>query len=381
MTAGTRLADVLPLLEADHRLQVSFTIPTASDMWDGVQDYVRRWGGLILPWAQVVRTRFDLALASSYRDIDAIDAPVMVLPHGVGGSRSRMSPGPAANVSGQVERHPRDLLVRDGRIVPEAVVFAHQADADRLCSEFPAAAPRTLVAGDVCFDRLQASRQWRASYRDALRVRADQKLILISSTWSRHSLFGTNPQLLNRLVARLDSRNYRVVAALHPLIWSAHGAWQVRSWLAGALEGGLGLLFPEDGWRAAVVAADCVVGDHGSVTQYAAALEVPVLLNSGSALDVCAGSIAARLWEAAPTLRAGCSLRRQVDDVIAAGPSVSQGALAALITSRPGKASAELRRAMYRILGITEPAHDAPLRPVSPPARVLSYRHTKGEVW
>ena len=38
-------------------------------------------------------------------------------------------------------------------------------------------------------------------------------------------------------------------------VWSAYGAWQVRTWLADCLRAGLLLLPPGEGWRAALVAA------------------------------------------------------------------------------------------------------------------------------
>ena len=128
MTAGTRLGDLLPLLEADHRVEVQFTTPTTADAWPGVEEYVRGWG-VRVPWQQVVRTRFDLALAASYSEIDKIDAPVLVVPHGMGGGRSRRSPWTTAQDVGQVR--PRDVLMRDGRVVPAAVAVAHESDARR----------------------------------------------------------------------------------------------------------------------------------------------------------------------------------------------------------------------------------------------------------
>ncbi|WP_181777447.1 hypothetical protein [Amycolatopsis pittospori] len=356
MTAGTRLADVLPLLEADHRVQVAFTIPDGPDTWPGVDEYLRRSGGLVLPWHQALRMRFDLALAASYVDIDKVDAPVMVLPHGTGGIRSRVSPQTVDVIPG----HPRDLLVRDGRVVPEAVVFAHEDDAQRMRRAFPEAASRVVVAGDVCYDRIRASMPLRLRYRDAAGVEAHQKLVMVSSTWSQHSLFGGNLDLITRLATCLPRHEYQVMVALHPLTWSAHGARQVRAWLAEALEAGIRLLPPDEGWRAALVASDCVIGDHGSVTQYAAGLGRPVLLNPGSALDVRKGSLAGRLWKVAPVLDPARPLRTQVEDLVAACPRRRLAAIEKRITSMPGGAGVRLREEIYRILGIREP--DRPVR-------------------
>jgi len=359
MTAGTRLADVVPLLEADARVQIAFSTPDGPDTWPGVDEYLRHSGGLVLPWHQATRMRFDLALASSHVGIDEVEAPVMVLPHGTAGIRSRVSPQGT-----EVTGHPRDLLVRDGRVVPKAMVFAHEDDARRMCRVFPEAASRVVVAGDVCYDRIRASMPLRLRYRDAAGVEAHQKLVVVSSTWSPHSLFGGNLDLITRLAAALPAPGYRMMVALHPLTWSAHGTRQVRAWLADALEAGTRLLPPEEGWRAALVASDCVIGDHGSVTQYAAGLGKPVLLNPGSVLDVRKGSLADRLWRTAPALDPARSLRRQVDELVAGGVRSRFPAIEKRITSMPGEAAARLREEIYRILGMPEPDRPVHVAPV-----------------
>lgn len=362
VTAGTRLADVLPLLEADYRVQVVFTVPPASDMWYGVDEYVRAWDGLVLPWHQVLRMRFDLILASSYRGIDSLTGPVLVLPHGISG-RSRISPwgGDAAGRSSGW----RDVLVRDGRVVPEAVALAHEQDARRLREDCPEAGSRAVVAGDVCFDRMQASRDFRRQYRRALGLTPGQKLVLVNSTWSPHSLLGSAEWSLGALVTQLPRDEYRVVAALHPLIWAMHGRWQVRSWLAG--HDGLLLVPPEEGWRAALVAADYQVGDHGSVTGYGAALGTPTLLNPASGSDIRPGSPAAALWRLAPMIDANQPITAQFRELDATHSPQRWASLAARITSLPGRAGAVLRETMYRILGIPEPSHAVPVSAVPLP--------------
>jgi hypothetical protein len=359
LTAGTRLADVLPLIEADARIQLAFTTPDGPDIWPGVDEYLRRSGGLVLPWHQVLRMRFDLALASSHVDIDKLEAPVMVLPHGTGGIRSRISPQGT-----EITGHPRDLLVRDGRVVPETMVFAHEDDARRMCRVFPEAASRIVVAGDVCFDRMRASLPLRLRYRDAAGIEAHQKLVVISSTWSPHSLFGGNLELITRLARVLPAHEYRVMVALHPLTWSAHGSRQIRAWLAEALEAGIRLLPPDEGWRAGLIASDCVIGDHGSVTQYAAGLGKPVLLNPGSLLDVRKGSLAEKLWKIAPVLDPARPLGGQIDELIDGHPRRRLSAIERRITSMPGKAGARLREEIYRILGIPEPDRPVHVAPV-----------------
>ncbi|NUT47499.1 MAG: hypothetical protein HOV94_09365 [Saccharothrix sp.] len=368
MTAGSRLADLLQLLSGDQRLQVVFTVPSMADAWHGVDRYVRRWGGVVLPWEQVVRMRFDLALAASFQQIHRIPAPVVLSPHGVGLVKSRLSPWddrdgglpPARGLA-------RELLVRDGRVVPSALLLTHEAELARLRDESPEAVPRAVVAGDLCFDRLRASRPRRARYRAALGVGRGRELVVVSSTWSPHSLLGGEPDLIARLAVELPAARYRVVTAVHPNVWALHGAWQVRSWFADYLDAGHALLPPEDGWRAAVVAADAVIGDHGSVTVYAAALGVPVLMGKSSERDEAPGSVASELRRLARPLD-GRGLGRQLRELRSAHRPRRFAELGDLITSRPGQAASVVRRTVYEVLGLPEPDRPAPVHAVPLPA-------------
>lgn len=365
MTAGTRLGDLLPLLEADHRVQVLFTVPSTADAWPGVADYVRGAGGVVVPWEQVLRSRFDLALASSYSEIDKISAPVMVVPHGMGGGRSRRSPWTAADDVGQVQ--PRDVLMRDGRVVPAAVVVAHESDARRLREGCPEAADRVVVAGDPCYDRLLASSGFRDVYRKSLGLRQGQRLVLLSSTWSRYSLFGGDLAAWARVLNELPPDRYRVVAALHPNIWAIHGRRQVLAWLADHMSAGLGVVPPEEGWRATVIGADYLLGDHGSVTRYGAALGVPTLLNAASAQDVPPDSTAGLLHRMCPTVDVESPIEQQLLRAAGNHQPARHAELADLVTSCPGRSASILRETMYRLLGLPEPARGLPVSPVPAP--------------
>jgi hypothetical protein len=244
---------------------------------------------------------------------------------------------------------PRGAGDRPGR---GTVVVAHEADAAALRVAYPDAADRIVVAGDPCYDRIAASGPFRDRYRAALGVRRDQRLVLLSSTWSRDSLFGGDPAVWDRAARELPAAGYRVVAALHPNIWAVHGRRQVLAWLAEHMAAGLDVVPPADGWRAALVAADFVIGDHGSVTRYAAALGVPVLRNTADA-------------EGGWPVTAGLRLDEQLARAAAAHrPGAEQ---AARITSHPGRAAAIVRSAMYRLLDLPEPDRPPPVSPVPLP--------------
>ncbi|MEV7490801.1 hypothetical protein AB0O08_08530 [Streptomyces anulatus] len=151
-----------------------------------------------------------------------------------------------------------------------------------------------MLAGDPCFDRMLAARPYRDRFRRALGVGRGQRLVLLNSTWSPQSLLGDGegegaggtggddalPALLPRLASELPADEYRVAAVLHPNIWHGHGPGQIRAWLDRARRAGLALIDPLEDWRQALLAADVVIGDHGSVTYYAAALGTPVLLGA-----------------------------------------------------------------------------------------------------
>lgn len=374
MTAGTRLGDLLPLLEADHRVQVLFTVPAVDDAWPGVAEYVRGAGGVTIAWQQALRTTFDLALAASYSQIDRISAPVLVVPHGAGGGRLRRSPWIGAGASGQVR--PRDLLVRDGRVVPAAVAVAHESDARPLRAECPEAADRIVVAGDPCYDRITASVPFRRQYREALEVRPGQELVVLSSTWSRYSLFGGDRAVWDRVMTELPVDRYRVVAALHPNTWATHGRRQVLAWLDEQMSAGLSVLPPQEGWRAALVAADLVIGDHGSVTRYGAAIGTPTLVTAASTEDVPDGGTAAILPELCPTIDPERPLDVQAENAVAHHRAEHGAAFARRLTSCPGRSAAILRATMYRLLGLPEPARGVPMSPV--PLPTLLERPTGG---
>ncbi|MFE9750678.1 hypothetical protein ACFYOT_37715 [Saccharothrix saharensis] len=343
VVAGTRLADLVPLLEADHRVQVLFTTEGAVQ---GTDEFVRGLGGHVLPWSQATRHRFDLVLAASFRGIDQVHGDVLVVPHGAGALKSRSRP----RRRGALPTHglAREQLVRDGRVVAAAIALSHHDELDALRESCPEAESAAVVVGDICLDRMRAGTPYREHYRRALGVMPDQRLITVCSTWSSHSTFGAHIELYQRILAT----GRPVAAVLHPNIWSVHGARQVRAWLPR----GLLVIPPDEGWQAAVVAADVVVGDHGSCTQYAAAIGKPVAVVPLPDGLLREGSLADLVYRRAPLLDPH---RPSLDDA-AVVPGMTEA-----ITSCPDQAGVILRRTMYRLMGLSEPARAVP---VSPPA-------------
>jgi hypothetical protein len=261
----------------------------------------------------------------------------------------------------------RQQLIYHGRVVPAAIALAHDDGVSQLKRSCPEAVPASFVAGDPCYDRLTASHPFRDTYRRALGVKEGQQLVVVSSTWGPGSLLGRYRNLVSRLAAELPRDEYRVVAILHPNIWHWHGNWQVQAWYADAMRNGLGLVPPEEGWRAALIAADMVVGDHGSVTYYAASIGAPVLLATFPEDDIDPGSPVTALGRIAPRVRPDRPLLPQLAETAATYSSEHHAELAGKVTSAPGDAARLVRREMYRLMKLPEPPTIPRARPVPAP--------------
>jgi hypothetical protein len=244
-------------------------------------------------------------------------------------------------------------------VVPQALVLSHTEQLDRLAAAVSEALPNAVVAGDPRFDRITASTGLRARYRAALGIAEHERLVVVTSTWSSRSLFGSWPDLFRQLLAELPIDRYRVAGVLHPHIWYGHSRLQVRLWLADCLRAGLLLVPPAEGWSAALIASDLVVGDHGAVTCYGAAIDKPVLLASFPASDVAAGSCVEVLGGIAPLLDRGLPLLAQIEDSIQSHPTGRYRAVRELISSVPGQAAARHRTVCYQLMGLSEPDHAA----------------------
>jgi hypothetical protein len=365
VTMGQRLEGILPLFETDQRIQVVFT--AAPDVFGGgVAQLLRRLDGPVIPWDQATRTVFDLALASGYRAVHELHAPLIVVPHGAGRNKLVVRRDATGMVVARgVWGLDPQSIIQDGRVVPDAIVLAHRDDLavlGRQCSE---AVPAAEVLGDPCYDELLVSTPLRATYRRAMGVASGTTLIVTASTWGPRSLFGQHMDLHDRLLAELPKDKFQVAALLHPNVWYGHGPRQIRAWKGDAMRRGLVLVPPESEWLGALLAADLVVGDSGSSTAYAAAAGIPVILG-GPDGEVAPGSPAALLGETAPRLRLDRPIAPQLAEAMAGQSAGLASSIASRITSEPGRFGRNMRQLIYRMLGLSQP----PSIPVANPARV-----------
>jgi hypothetical protein len=304
-------------------------------------------------------TRFDLAIAASENDdLHLLDAPVVLVPHGLG--YQKYYPGSRVIAGMNPER-----LLHKGNPVPAAIVVSHPDQRSQLLASCPPVAARAVVAGDPCLDRILASRHLAHRYRRAFGA-ADRRLVFLASTWGPDSLFGTDPRLPERLLAELPVDECQVAISLHAGVW-AHSPWQVRAWLTRARESGLRILPVHDGWRAAVLAADVAVSDRGSLSLYAAAADTPLLLTGGSGDTTVAGSPMAALAEEAARLDDTGDLRAQLETAIHGHVPGRYEPIVKQAVEHPGQSAPILRELLYRLLRLPEPLWRPEFDPVPTP--------------
>jgi hypothetical protein len=335
---------------------------------NGVAALLARTGGVVLPWQYATQHRFDLAIAAAYGGVKEIHAPLIVLPHGAGYNKRvsrRLNGGEVAARS--VYGLSAQELVRDGMVVPSAIALAHQRELGRLARSCPEALPVAEVVGDPVHDRLVASTAERPAYRRALGARDDRDLVVVTSTWGKRSLFGRDAGLLRRMLIELPRDRYRVAALFHPNVWFGHGAWQIRNWLADCVADGLALVPPEADWRGALVAADHIIGDHGSVAVYGTVTGASVLLVGDAGDDVDPESAGGVLAASAPRLHPGEPVASQLRKATAGHDPRHHAAVTKRLTSAPGRFDRRMRRLMYRLMQLPQPPTIPRNDPVPPP--------------
>ncbi|MET9773188.1 hypothetical protein ABZ023_02845 [Streptomyces sp. NPDC006367] len=360
VTSTARVLECLPaLVRGDRRVTVVFAHDPTSAFDDGVLDLLHDAGCRVMPWQQLDSVSPDLILTASENiDVPEDDCPVLVLPHGVGFHKHVPdSRSPRHRLSGVVP----DSLLEAGRAW---LAVSHPAQEEQLLHTHPKAAGHTLLVGDPSFDELRAGLRRAASYRSALGVADGRQLVVVSSTWGSTSLLGRVPDLTERLLAELPYDEYRVAAIVHPNVWAAHGAWQIRTLQASALDAGLLLVPPVHAWRPVLAAASVVVGDHGSVTLYGAALGKPVLLAAFGS-DAVPDTAVAALGRTAPRLDLRGGLRGQIEDAVRTHAADRYADIRDQAFAEPGHALARLRTELYRLMRLPEPP-TAPPRAVPP---------------
>ncbi|MEV6851874.1 hypothetical protein [Actinoplanes sp. NPDC051411] len=321
-TTLDRLLDVAEVFAGDLRVRIVATSDLSDPFAEGLPELVAKVGLATVPWSEATRNRYDLIVSASHHGpLDELRGPLLTLAHGAG--FGKYAPGSRSVFGLDAEW----LLDRHGRPLAAALGLARPY-------ELGAAADTAVVVGDPCFDHLVRMNAERA-----------QDTVVITSTWGNRSLLGVSPQVIDAVVgAGYDTR-----LILHPNIWARHGEHQVRLWLRNSLERGLTLVPPLRAWRRELATAGYVIGDHGSVTVYGAALGKPTLLAAFPDDQVVPGSPAHRLGELAGRYDPGIPVDVQLDK------ATGHRELTELVTAVPGEARARLQATCYRLLDLEEP--------------------------
>ncbi len=371
LTSATRVVDVMHLLRSEDGIEKYYTVNPGSAFADGLDSYLSGLGINVLSWEEATRRSFDLAVSCSvHPTMRRLRAPLMVLPHGAGYNRLVTESTGEAAVPAGLSR--RELMWR-GKVVPKAIGVSHREQIDRLAQSCPEAVPYAVPVGDWCFQRITASMAHRDRYRSRLGAVDGRRLVVVHSTWSEHSLLGRHPELPLRLVTSLPADEFAVAAVLHPNVWARHTPAGVLERLGAAMDAGLMIIPPQEGWRAAVVAGDWVVGDHGSTSFYSAAADRVTLLAATGLDELDPLSPAAAFGRGAPRLDPEGDLLAQLLD--AAGRH-DPAALRPVVDGQLGSVdtSGEVTRArIYAFLagrGVRPPSEAPRPLPVPPPEPV-----------
>jgi len=172
------------------------------------------------------------------------------------------------------------------------------------------------------------------------------------------------------------------VLLIHPNVFAAYGAYQVQAWWGHLARRGLILTRPENDWEPFLIAADYIVGDHGSVALYGSVVGVPILLGAYSEADVPSESGAAALAAIAPRLVGSAPVLEQLAQADEQFDAEAMAGVAALISSEPGGFARHTRALLYGMLGLGQPAVAPRVldAPAPPSLRKLAARSRNGGV-
>ena len=360
VTASVRLLDILEVFHSDFRIRVVFVIDARSQFSDGVAELLQAAGARVITYSELPSLDIDLVITtSSTAEVGPGNTPVLVVPHGVGYHKYLLDgPAGAPRLSGVVSA----TAARRRRIIQ---VLTAESQRGLLAAHRPEVTRRAAVVRDPFLDRLRASRQLREQYRRNLGI-GGRQLVVMTSTWGEQSLFARWQRLPAQLLRQLPADDYAVAAILHPNVWYGNGPWQVRTWLADARDAGLILIPPTEGWQAALVSADTVIGDHGSVTFYAAALGLPLLLGTFGS-EVVPGTAMAELGDVAPRLDWEAPLRPQIEQVATIHQPDSYATTTGLAFGNDDAPKPSLRTLIYQTLKLSEPDGAPAVRAWPPP--------------
>jgi hypothetical protein len=388
-----RLVDVRAVLHdhADIKIMVTFEEGSRRSRYgngDGVRKRLRDLGIDPISWRDATRRRFAVVIATHATSglLRRRWPNVVVMPHGAG--YNRIVPRNTGSTTTPVGLSRRELTRWGGLLVPRVICLSAEEQRQHLAGCCRRVLSRVRVLGDPAYALLRRSEVRRQSYRDKLGVGRDQLLVVLASTWTQWSLYRAHKDIATRLLAQLPADRYRVVLVQHPNIAAEDSEFGIDCRLKTAKAAGLTALPPYDGgWRAALIAADIVVGDHGSVTFYGGAIGRPVLALRTGVVELANESPFRDFVALAAELHPDGDLRAQVERAIADYRPGQFDDVVERVIGTGEDALEQLRSIIFELLGrpeptrpirfdaVPDPAHTAPGRVTSYQVRVLTRRH------
>lgn len=324
-------------------------------------------GVVVVSWGDVIKSdqhRYGVALAAARDGLELLRMPVIQMAHGA--LREKWTPLSAgAGVLMPRTRYGAgvDFAVHQGRTVASYLVQAHR---DEVKALDPALRSIARTLGDPVVDQFDGHLGMRETFRTDLGIACDQRLVTVTSTAGRHCLWRDWPELLYRLVTELPQHRYQVIAILHPHLWYAFGEDLLHA-LRPSLRRGLRVVSPEDDWPVPVIAADWVLGDHGSVVHYATRSSAALLTAAFHHSSVYPGSARDELGWLVPSLSRTDQIEARLIEVAHPDVRARYAHAGERLSSEPGAFAANLRRLVHDVLEVREPTVPADLPPLKAP--------------
>ncbi|HEX6356041.1 hypothetical protein [Actinophytocola sp.] len=365
--SATRLWPIYCML-AQANSGVVWDFVVAPDRYNApVLRFLADRGVVVVSWEDLVKgdqRRYGIALAAARDGLELLRMPVIQIAHGA--LREKWTPLSAgAGVLMPRTRYGTgvDFGVHQGRTVARYLVQAHRDEVDALDPELRSIA---WTLGDPMVDQFDGHLDMRESFRADLDIGCGQRLVTVTSTAGRHCLWRDWPELLHRLVTELPQHRYQVIAILHPHLWYAFGEDLLNA-LRPSLRRGLRVVRPDDDWPVPVIAADWVLGDHGSVFHYATRSSAALLTAAFHHPSVYPGSARSELGRLVPSLSRMDQIEARLIEV--AHPDVRRlyAHAGERLSSEPGAFAANVRRLVHDVLKVREPTVSACLPPLEVP--------------
>lgn len=349
-TSLFRLLQMLDGMFSGCRVSIKFTIDLGSRYSRDLREHLQSAGCDELGWDEATGIRFDAIIAAHPSErLSELRGPLLLIAHGAG--YPRLVPETTAG-----EYSPtgvaRSQLTRDGRVIPAKIGLSHEEQFSLLERTCPEALDRAVVIGDPTMDQLRFSVTQREQYRKKLGLRPEHDLVLVTSTWGDQSALGVDPVLPHRLLAQLPMGRFRIALVQHWNISQGHSRFEVAQQFRDAQDCGLIVVPPDASWQAALIAADIVLGDHGSVTVYGVALGKPLLLVSDGGGEVDPQSPNTDLWAVAQRLDPHSDLRHQVESALGDQDVEPMRKITERVFGLPGRSWKTVQNMLREMMGL-----------------------------